>query len=90
MTPLTDTPRRLFRIAETGRVLGGASEATVRRWIKRGLLEAVEVDGVLRVTDEAINAFVAKLEITDVVCAASIPATAPAVQGLISGAPSRS
>jgi hypothetical protein len=53
--------RRLYSVKEAGAVIGHGKTKT-HQLINRGLLEAVLVDGVLRVTDEGIDRFLRNLE----------------------------
>jgi len=41
------------------------SPMTVYRWIKRGRLEALQVDGTIRVEEEALNEFIKKAKERD-------------------------
>jgi len=36
------------------------SPATVYRWVRRGKLEALQMDGTIRVEEEALNEFIKK------------------------------
>lgn len=51
---LDPTLEHLIGMTEAGRLMGRNRE-TVRRWIKRGVIEGVELDGKVYTTAEAIR-----------------------------------
>lgn len=57
---MTNLERRLYRVAETGKVLG-LSENAIRKLIREGHIRAVMANNVLGVTVEAIDDYIANL-----------------------------
>lgn len=57
---MKDVERRLYRVAEAGKVLS-LSENAVRKLIREGHIRAVVVNNVVGVTVEAIDEYIANL-----------------------------
>jgi len=49
----------MLTVMEVARRLG-VSRMTVYRWIKRGKLKALRMDGTIRIEEEALNEFIEK------------------------------
>ena len=53
-----------YRLDVAGAMIG-CSSSTIRRLVKRGDLDAVEINGALRITRQALDGYVRRCETTD-------------------------